>query len=101
MVFIFRCRCPVIMDGELAMLAAGAQEQAGPYEDDPRGVTHDIGVMRSVGQQVSPRTGVQTGLHIPEDQVPIVITSHKPKSTSLKQCMTSSKSCFGYLNNRK
>ena len=83
------------MDGELAMFAAGAQEQAGPYEDDPRGVTHDIGVMRSVGQQVSPRTGVQTGLHIPEDQVPIVITSHKPK-----QCMTSSKSCFRYLNNR-
>ena len=53
---------PIVVDGQLAILAARAEEEAGPDQSEARGVALHVGVVRSVGETVPPTLGVQTFL---------------------------------------
>ena len=68
------CGPPVVVDRQLAVLPAGAEEEAGSQESEAGGVTLHIGVVRSVGETVAATLGVQTVLEAPEHDVAVIIS---------------------------
>ena len=68
---------PVVVCRQLAVLPTGAEEEAGPHQEEAGGVALHVGVVRPVGQQVTPALRVQALPHGPEHDVSVIIPSHK------------------------
>ena len=96
MLGVRHCGAPVVVEGQLAVPPAGAEQEAGAQQDEARGVAHNVGVVGPVGQTVRPALRVQTLGHGPEDEVAVVISRDQPvtvsdilTSTITNQCPTS------------
>ena len=78
MLGVRHCGAPVVVEGQLAVPPAGAEEKAGAQQDEARGVAHNVGVVGPVGQTVRPVLRVQAFLQGPEDKVTVIISSDQP-----------------------
>ena len=78
MVGVRHCGSPVVVDGELALLPAGAEEEAGTDQGEAQGVALHVGVVRSVGETVPPTLGVKTFLQAPEHDIAVIIPREQP-----------------------
>ena len=78
MVEVLHCGSPVVVDGQLALLPTGAEEERGPHQDEAGGVALHVGVVRPVGQTVPARARVQTFLQAPEHDVAVIIPRDQP-----------------------
>ena len=81
MVGVVDCGLPVVVDCQLAVLPAGAEEETGANQDEARGVAHHVGVVGPVRETVRPALRVQTLGHGPEDEVAVVISRDQPSDT--------------------
>ena len=81
MVGVLHCRHPVVVARQLAVLPAGAEEEAGAHQGEAGGVALHVGVVGPVGQTVRPTLRVQTLGHGPEDEVAVVISRDQPSDT--------------------
>ena len=88
MVEVLHCGSPVVVDGQLALLPAGAEEERGPHQDQAGGVALHVGVVRPVGEAVPARARVQAFLQAPEHDVAVIIPRHQPATVSSVIMMT-------------
>ena len=77
MVWVVDCCPPVVVYSDLAVLSTGAEEDAGAQEDDSRGVTLHVSVVRSVGERVATTLCIKTPGQAPEHDIPVIISSHQ------------------------
>ena len=82
MIRIPDCGPPVVVDSQLAVLPAGAEEETGTQESEAGGVTLHVGVVRSVGETVAATLGVQTVLEAPEHDVAVIIPRDQPEQAA-------------------
>ena len=82
MVEVLHSGSPVVVEGQLAVPPAGAEQEAGAQQDEAGGVAHHVGVVGPVGQTVRPTLRVQTLGHGPEDEVAVVISRDQPVTQS-------------------
>ena len=78
MVGVLHCRHPVVVARQLAVLPAGAEEEAGAHQGEAGGVALHVGVVGPVGQTVTATLGVQAGLQAPEHDVAVVVARDQP-----------------------
>ena len=78
MVGVVDCGLPVVVDCQLAVLPAGAEEETGAKQDEARGVALHVGVVRSVGQTLPATLRVQAFLQAPEHDVAVIIPRDQP-----------------------
>ena len=71
-------RPPVVVSRDLSVPATRAEQETLPHQDEARGVTHHVGVVRPVGETVRPVLRVQAFLQGPEDKVTVIISSDQP-----------------------